>query len=137
METLGRSGMRRFALLLAGALLGGLSSLLYQASAEEGGGAVYVVVSASVVDPEGLGPYAEAAGLVALESGLEILARTESVSEDYVFEGEWPFEGGLTIERFESMEAFKEFWYSDAYQAAIPLREGKVDINFIVAVPSS
>ncbi len=29
------------------------------------------------------------------------------------------------------------FWYSDACQAAIRLREGKADINLVVAVPSS
>ncbi len=59
-----------------------------------------------------------------------------TVPDDHVFEGEWPFEGGITIERFESMEAFRSFWYSDAYQAAIPLREGKAELNFVVAVPA-
>ncbi len=132
-----KSGMGRMALLIAGAVLGALLGYVYQAGAQEDGDGVYVVVSARVLDPDGLEPYAEAAGPLALESGLEILGRLESVPEDHVFEGEWPFDGGITIERFESMEALREFWYSDVYQEAIPLREGKVDINFVVAVPGS
>lgn len=91
---------------------------------------------AQILEPEGLDAYAEAAAPLALEHGLEILGRMPTVPDDHVFEGEWPFEGGITIERFESMEAFRSFWYSDAYQAAIPLREGKAELNFVVAVPA-
>ena len=40
----------------------------------------------------------------------------------------------FVIERFRSMKALKEFWYSEGYQEAKKLREGVVKINFIVAL---
>jgi uncharacterized protein (DUF1330 family) len=50
-----------------------------------------------------------------------------------VLEGNWPY-GNVAIERFDSMQALREFWYSDGYQEAKKLREGLSTINFIVAV---
>ena len=32
------------------------------------------------------------------------------------------------------MQALMSFWHSDAYQKAIPLREGKIELDFVVAV---
>ena len=51
-----------------------------------------------------------------------------------MLEGEWPYEEGLVIEKFSSMAALKEFWYSEGYQDAKKLREGALKMNFIVAV---
>ena len=62
---------------------------------------------------------------------LEIVARSPKVT---VLEGGWPYEEGITIEKFTSMAAVMEFWYSDTYQEAKKLREGASKINFIVAV---
>ena len=45
-----------------------------------------------------------------------------------VLEGEWPYDEGIVIERFRSMKALKEFWYSDGYQEAKKLREGVAKI---------
>ncbi|GIS69380.1 MAG: hypothetical protein CM1200mP9_02010 [Gammaproteobacteria bacterium] len=48
-------------------------------------------------------------------------------------EGQWPYDqqadGFLVIERFDSKQAFLDFWYSDEYQAAIELRKGKVELD--------
>ncbi len=38
------------------------------------------------------------------------------------------------IEEFTSMEHLKEFWFSPDYQEARKLREGKVKLDFVVAV---
>ncbi len=132
--------MNRVAFLLVGAFAGAFGTYAIQAVAATDTASpdpVYVLVSAKVNDADGLAAYAEAAGPLAREAGIEIMARIQSVPDELVFEGRWPHDGGITIERFESMAAFERFWNSDAYQAAIPLREGKVDINFIVAVPAS
>jgi uncharacterized protein (DUF1330 family) len=75
--------------------------------------------------------YRAAAGPLAVAAGLEIVARSPKGT---VLEGEWPYEEGITIEKFRSMAAVLEFWYSDAYQEAKKLREGASKVNFIVAV---
>lgn len=102
-------------------------------AAEENAPPAYIVVSAKVVDQAALGPYGEAAGPLAQAAGIEILAR-RTPPEMLVLEGEWPYEEGITIERFRSMKALKDFWYSEGYQEAKKLREGVVKINFIVAL---
>ena len=46
----------------------------------------------------------------------------------------------VIIERFRSMQALKDFWYSDGYQEAKKLRKGVAKLNFIIAlegVPAS
>ncbi len=93
----------------------------------------YMVVSSKLLKPEEIGAYREAAGPLARDAGLEILARATR-DEMLTFEGDWPFKEGITIERFRSMQDLKDFWYSEAYQKAKTLREGVAQINFIVAV---
>jgi uncharacterized protein (DUF1330 family) len=92
--------------------------------------AAYLVVSGTVADPEALGKYREQAVPLAELAGLQILARSEVL----LLEGGWPYQQTLTIERFDSMDALKAFWYSDGYQQAIKLREGNFVADFIVAV---
>ena len=98
--------------------------------------AAYLVVSSQVIDPEPLAAYAEAAGPGATRAGVEILAQAGPDALQ-VLEGVWPHGGGVTIERFTSMQALLDFWHSDEYQAAIKLREGAVDIDFIVALEAT
>lgn len=73
-------------------------------------------------------PVAEAAGLVVLAGG----AVGESVK---VLEGALPpgceF---LVVERFPSMTALEEFYFSPEYQASIPFRSDSVTIHFIAAL---
>lgn len=99
----------------------------------------YMVVSSKLLKPDEIGPYREAAGPLAQAAGIEILARRAN-AELLVLEGKWPYEEGITVERFRSMKALKDFWYSDGYQEAKKLREGVAKINFIIAlegVPAS
>ena len=90
----------------------------------------FVIVSGTVTDPDGLDAYREKAGPLAQGAGLSILAR----SEVKLLEGEWPHTRQLTIEKFDSMLALDDFWYSEAYQQAKALRAGKFDTDFIIAV---
>jgi uncharacterized protein (DUF1330 family) len=82
-------------------------------------------------DPDALGPYSRAAGPLAAEAGLSYVARTPEVR---VLEGEFPFEGTVMIEQFNSLQSILDFWYSDGYQEAKKLREGIVDVDFLIAV---
>lgn len=75
-------------------------------------------------------PYQQAAGPLARAAGLSM---TAAAQEPLVLEGNWPFRN-VQIERFDSMAALQEFWYSDGYQNAKRLREGLSTVNFIVAV---
>ena len=94
----------------------------------------YLIVSGQMISNEGLEAYSEKAGPVAQKAGIKIIARNEQVTSDLLFEGSWEHEGFLVIEEFTSMDHLKEFWFSSDYQEAIELREGKVKLDFVVAV---
>lgn len=93
----------------------------------------YLVVSSRVLDADAMGPYRAAAGPLARTAGLEIVAGRPDPSVT-VLEGEWPYDEGLVIEKFRSMDTLKDFWYSDGYQHAKTLRKDVLKVNFIVAV---
>ena len=93
----------------------------------------YVVVSGTLEEDADLTAYREKAGPIAEKAGIKILARQDIT----LLEGEWPHPKQVTIEKFESMEALKAFWYSDEYQEAIKLREGKFKADFIIALEGS
>lgn len=90
----------------------------------------YLVVSTAVVNDEALNPYRQEAVPLAQAAGLEILASGDAE----LMEGNWPHHPTITVERFDSMQALKSFWNSTAYQKAKKLREGHLDVAFIVAV---
>lgn len=90
----------------------------------------YMIVSSDRLPGADYGPYLSAAGPLAREAGLQIVAASQP---PVVLEGNWPYKN-ITLEVYPSMDALNKFWYSDAYQAAKKLREGLSDMNFIVAV---
>jgi len=96
----------------------------------------FVLASGRTIDPD-LTAYAQAAGPGASAAGAKILARDSSANLTVV-EGQWPYDqqadGFLVIERFDSKQAFLDFWHSDEYQAAIELRKGKVELDFVLVV---
>ena len=49
-----------------------------------------------------------------------------------MFEGDPPPGRGVIIARFPCLQAAKDFWYSNAYQAIRPLREGAAEFEVIV-----
>lgn len=91
---------------------------------------VYLVVSAEVRNEEALEPYRQQAVPLAEAAGLEILGS----GEIELMEGDWDHFPALTLEKFESKAALHKFWYSPEYQQAKKLREGHLDVQFIVAV---
>ena len=90
----------------------------------------YLVVSAEVRDDEALEPYRQRAVPLAEAAGLEILGS----GEIELMEGSWDHFPALTLEKFDSKAALNKFWHSPAYQEAKKLRQGHLDVQFIVAV---
>ena len=91
---------------------------------------VYLVVSAEVRNEEALEPYRQQAVPLAEAAGLEILGS----GEIELIEGDWDHFPALTLEKFDSKAALHKFWYSPEYQQAKKLREGHLDVQFIVAI---
>jgi len=92
----------------------------------------YLIASSRPIHPDKMAPYRAAAGPLAMKAGLEILASGDPSA--HVLEGAWTQAGGLTIERYRSMEELLAFWNSSGYQEAKKLRDGHVEMNFIVAI---
>jgi uncharacterized protein (DUF1330 family) len=84
------------------------------------------------VDPE----YGKRAAPVAMQTGLTPIAGGEVGSDKIeVLEGELPpGTTFLVIERFPSMADLKTFYFSDAYQSAIPFRTDAIKMHFLAAV---
>lgn len=90
----------------------------------------YMIVSSDRKPGADYGPYSQAAGPLAREAGLQMVAASQ---QPVVLEGNWPYQN-VILEVYPSMDVLKEFWYSDAYQEAKKLREGLSTVNFIIAV---
>ena len=96
----------------------------------------YLIVSVDNVQSDKLGPYMEAGKAAAEKAGFTYLAAGNSDGTIHVLEGEWPYTGSVGIDKLDSMDALLEFWYSPEYQEAKKLREGLMDVNFIIAIDS-
>jgi uncharacterized protein (DUF1330 family) len=96
--------------------------------------AAYLIASTKVLKPDQMTAYGQAAGPLAKQAGLQVVARGQAGSTIQVLEGNWPYEGGIVVERFRSMKDLLDFWHSPGYQKAKKLREGAMQANFIVAV---
>ncbi len=120
-------------LLLTGIVIGMFIDVNFaRATAEEKPG--FLIVAGSTVDSEGLEPYIAAAGDAIASAGLKRVARSAAISEQRVLEGSWPYSGFVAIEQFESLDQVLSFWRSDQFQEIKKLREGKIDIDFVIAV---
>ena len=120
-------------LVLLLGLAGGIAINLAVA-AQESAKPAYLVVAAERspgVTGQDYAPYQQAAGPLAAAAGLNMIAPAQQA---VVFEGSYPYGGTVAIERFSSMQALRDFWYSDGYQSAKKLREGLSTIHFIVGV---
>ena len=135
-QILGSGGFTQKLALFVGGLVTGIAVMATVVSAadEQPDSGAYLVVAGTVLDPDGLEAYRMAAGPAAQKAGIRVIARSATVPTEHVLEGRWPYEGSLTLERFDSMDALLSFWHSDDYQKAIPLRKGKVELDFVVAV---
>ena len=83
----------------------------------------YVIITEDIKDEVGMGEYAKLA--------MQTMATATVLSFGPVvenLEGEWHGTQTVLLE-FESVEAAKEWYYSDEYQAALKLRQAAADCN--------
>ncbi len=88
----------------------------------------YMVVIGNGVDPAKMGPYAQAAVPLLLQYQGKLLFATEEGKTDVIEGG--PFPGSIRVFEFPSLQSARDFYHSDEYQKAIPLRlgNGKIDV---------
>lgn len=80
----------------------------------------YIVVEAIITDREGFLPYTKVVPPLVAKMGGEYIAIG---GEAEPLEGDWG-ETKVVLHRWPNMQAAREFWYSDEYQAAKELRAG-------------
>lgn len=86
----------------------------------------YILITEDVKDPAGMAEY----GKVARQAmGAATLLSFDTEAE--VIEGTWHGTQTVLLE-FESVEAAREWYYSDAYQAAVKLRQAAADCNGVI-----
>ena len=91
----------------------------------------YMVVIARGVDPTTMGDYANAAVPLLLEYGGKLLFTTPE-NKNEVIEG-GPFTASVRVFQFPSLQAARDFYFSEEYQVAIPLRAGNGKLDILLA----
>lgn len=86
----------------------------------------YIILTEAIKDPEGMKAYAQAAG--GAMAGVNILAVDTSPR---VVEGDWHGDQTVVLE-FESVEAARTWYESEAYQKAAKLRQAAADCNAVI-----
>jgi uncharacterized protein (DUF1330 family) len=86
----------------------------------------YVILTEAIKDPEGMRAYGRAAG--AAMGGVNILA-VDTAPE--VVEGTWHGDQTVVLE-FESVDAARAWYESEAYQKAAKLRHDAADCNAVI-----
>lgn len=96
--------------------------------------AYLLAVGTRLKPPEALAEYRKAAGPLAMAAGYQQLATQPDKASVHVLEGQWPYEGFVTLEKFTSMKDLLSFWNSEGYQSAKKLRKDAIKMDFIIAV---
>jgi len=86
----------------------------------------YVILTEAIKDPEGMKAYGRAAG--AAMGGVNILAVD---TRPQTIEGTWHGDQTVVLE-FESVEAARAWYDSEAYQNAAKLRHEAADCNAVI-----
>ncbi|BBY82778.1 DUF1330 domain-containing protein [Mycolicibacterium pulveris] len=86
----------------------------------------YILITEDVKDPAGMAEYGKLASQAM--AGATVLAFDQKVE---VIEGTWHGTQTVLLE-FESEQAAKDWYNSDAYQAAVKLRQAAADCNGII-----
>ncbi len=86
----------------------------------------YIVITEDVKDPAGMTEYAKLAGKAM--AGATLLSFDTKAE---VIEGTWHGTQTVLLE-FESEEAAREWYNSDAYQEAVKLRQKAADCNGVI-----
>ena len=88
----------------------------------------YVILTESIKDPAGMDAYSRAAGASMAEGGASVLAVD---GRPQLLEGEWHGDRTVVLE-FESVEAARAWYESEAYGRAKPLRQAAADTNVVI-----
>ncbi|BBX46405.1 DUF1330 domain-containing protein [Mycobacterium cookii] len=86
----------------------------------------YVILTEAINDPEGMKAYGRAAG--AAMDGVNILAVDTNPT---VIEGDWHGDQTVVLE-FESVDAARAWYESEAYRNAAKLRQAAADCNAVI-----
>jgi uncharacterized protein (DUF1330 family) len=86
----------------------------------------YVILTEAIKDPEGMKAYGRAAG--AAMGGVKVLAVDTAAD---TLEGTWHGDQTVILE-FESVEAARAWYESEAYQNAAKLRQAAADCNAVI-----
>jgi uncharacterized protein (DUF1330 family) len=86
----------------------------------------YVILTEAIKDPEGMKAYGRAAG--SAMSGATVLAVDTAPK---VVEGSWHGDQTIVLE-FESVDAARAWYESEAYQKAAKLRQAAADCNAVI-----
>jgi uncharacterized protein (DUF1330 family) len=86
----------------------------------------YIVLTEDIKDPAGMAEYGKLAAQTMAGSTLLSFAQNPEV-----LEGEWHGTQTILLE-FESVDAAKEWYNSDAYQEAAKLRQAAADCNGVI-----
>jgi uncharacterized protein (DUF1330 family) len=86
----------------------------------------YVILTEAIKDPEGMKAYGKAAG--AAMGGVNVLAVD---TKPTVLEGSWHGHQTVVLE-FESVDAARAWYESEAYQKAAKLRQAAADSNAVI-----
>jgi uncharacterized protein (DUF1330 family) len=86
----------------------------------------YVIITEDIKDPAGMAEYGKLASQTMANA--TVLAFGPPAE---TLEGQWHGTQTVLLE-FESVEAAKEWYYSDAYQEALKLRQDAADSNGVI-----
>ncbi len=86
----------------------------------------YILITEDVKDPAGMAEYGK---LASQTMGSATLLSFDTKAE--VIEGQWHGTQTVLLE-FESEDAAREWYYSDAYQEALKLRQAAADCNGVI-----
>ena len=88
----------------------------------------FVILTEAINDPEGMKAYAQAAGPTMRQGGCRILAVDTAPQ---VVEGTWHGNQTVVLE-FDSVDAARAWYESEAYQKAAKLRQAAADCNAVI-----
>jgi uncharacterized protein (DUF1330 family) len=88
----------------------------------------YVILTEAIRDADGMKEYAKAAGPAMGQGGCKILSVD---TKPEVLEGDWHGDQTVVLE-FDSVDAARAWYESDAYQKAAKLRQSAADCNAVI-----
>lgn len=114
-----------------------LDAISKSESHPEGPGGAYLIGAATITDFERLPEYRAIAEPLAEKGGYVVIASGVTGGNGAeLLEGDWPAEGLLFIERYDSMKELLDFANSAEFAEAKKLRDQVADVHFMLALES-